>query len=53
VDCGFEVDFGRWADWACTMPVLVVYTLAVSGRQLGVNSSLAHQLTYRICIGSR
>jgi len=41
VDCGFEVDLGGWADWARTVPVLVVHTLAVSLRQLDL-----HPLVY-------
>lgn len=31
---GFEVDMWRRADWACSMPVLIVHALAVSKYQL-------------------
>jgi hypothetical protein len=36
VDCWFEIAVGWWSDWTCTVPILVVDTLAVSASQVWV-----------------
>ena len=53
MDCWFEVAVGRWSDWTCAMPVLVVDALAESVRQLLLITAFASELTCRICIVSR